>query len=59
MKSVNTPMCEQDISSYLSMFGGPLIFVLAVFGSAIGQASILKRLCSEEALPPFGAFLII
>ena len=52
-------MCEQDISSCLSMFGGPLIFVLAVFVSAIGQASILKRLSSEEALPTFGVYSII
>ena len=44
-------MCEQDMSSYLSMFGGPLIFVLAVFGSATGPASILKRFLFARVPP--------
>ena len=35
-------MYEHLMSNYLYVFGGPLIFVMSAFGSAVGRASLFR-----------------
>ena len=50
-------MYEHLMSNYLYVFGGPLIFVMSAFGSAVGRASLFRaNLKQSEAVNILGLF---
>ena len=58
--NISTQMYEQLMSNYLYVFGGPLIFVMSAFGSAVGRASLFgANLKQSEAVNILRSFLMI
>ena len=41
-------MYEHLMSNHLYVFGGPLIFVMSAFGSAVGRASLFGAILEQK-----------